>query len=139
MTRTPPDMTWALNRLAENPGALFALLFSGDGLVMAKSDKLSKDDADSAAAALSGIQSLSRGLSRFCGAEALKWGITVIELGTHSVLVTAAGQNSCLAVSVAANLASPQMTIVSEATAKTAAAMSEALSAAARTDGSPAV
>ncbi|MET7656076.1 roadblock/LC7 domain-containing protein, partial [Streptomyces sp. NPDC005486] len=60
------DLSWMLDSALEIPGALHAVLISADGLLMARTQDFDKDDADRVAAAMSGVQSLSRSLAFFC-------------------------------------------------------------------------
>jgi predicted regulator of Ras-like GTPase activity (Roadblock/LC7/MglB family) len=57
-----------------------------------------RDDADKAAAAVSGLQSLSRSVAFFCGESNVNWRQTLIEFDGGWVFLNAAGGGSYLAV-----------------------------------------
>ncbi|MEU1260403.1 roadblock/LC7 domain-containing protein, partial [Streptomyces chartreusis] len=63
------DLSWMLDSALEIPGALHAVLVSADGLLMARTKDLGRDSADTVAAAMSGVQSLSRSLGFFVDGE----------------------------------------------------------------------
>ncbi|MEU1259206.1 roadblock/LC7 domain-containing protein, partial [Streptomyces chartreusis] len=63
------DLSWMLDSALEIPGALHAVLVSADGLLMARTKDLRRDSADTVAAAMSGVQSLSRSLGFFVDGE----------------------------------------------------------------------
>ncbi|TDB72238.1 roadblock/LC7 domain-containing protein [Micromonospora sp. KC723] len=91
------DLAWLLDdlvgrvRQAEN-----AVVLSVDGLVLAASQGLSRDDGDHLAAMAAGIQSLARGgAERFQGGPVRQ---TIIEMADRFLFVTAAGRGACLAV-----------------------------------------
>jgi predicted regulator of Ras-like GTPase activity (Roadblock/LC7/MglB family) len=73
------DLAWMLDRALEVPEARHALLVSADGLLMARSREVDRDDADTVAAAMSGMQSLSRTLGGFAGGEDMAWRQTLVE------------------------------------------------------------
>ncbi|GAA2367747.1 roadblock/LC7 domain-containing protein [Streptomyces sparsogenes] len=95
------DLSWMLESALEVPGARHALLVSADGLLMARSSKVQKDEADSIAAAMSGIQSLSRTMSSFCGDPRMAWRQTLVEFDGGWVFLISAGEGAYLAVSSA--------------------------------------
>ena len=73
-----------------------AVVLSTDGLLMASSGGLSRDDGEHLAAMAAGIQSLARGAGkRFGGGEVQQ---TIIEMQSSFLFVTAAGRDACLAV-----------------------------------------
>ena len=49
------------------PETRHAILLSADGLLIAHSQRISRDDADRHAAGMSGLQSLARNTAEFCG------------------------------------------------------------------------
>lgn len=61
------DLSWMLDSALEVPEARHAILVSADGLLMARSKDVGKDHGDTVAAAMSGMQSLSRTVADFCG------------------------------------------------------------------------
>jgi len=95
------DLSWMLDSALEVPGARHAILISADGLLMARSQEIRKDDADTVAAAMSGIQSLSRTMAGFCGGSHMQWRQTLVEFDGGWVFLIAAGAGAYLAVSSA--------------------------------------
>lgn len=77
------DLSWMLDSALELPEAQHAILVSADGLLMARSKEVGRDRADTVAAAMSGMQSLSRTVADFChgGAPANRpqWRQTLVE------------------------------------------------------------
>jgi predicted regulator of Ras-like GTPase activity (Roadblock/LC7/MglB family) len=98
------DLSWMLESALEVPEARHALLVSADGLLMARSKDVPKDDADTIAAAMSGMQSLSRTVAGFGGDGAMRWRQTLVEFDSGFVFLISAGEGAYLAVS-----ASPQV------------------------------
>lgn len=95
------DLSWMLDSALEIPGALHAVLISADGLLMARTQDIGKDDADRVAAAMSGVQSLSRSLAFFCEDAQQRWRQTLVEFDGGWVFLIAAGAGAYLAVSSA--------------------------------------
>lgn len=96
-TASNVDLTWLLDDLVGRvKQAEHAVVLSVDGLLMASSRELSRDDAEHLAAIASGIQSLARGAGRRFGGGPVQQ--TIIEMKTSFLLVTAAGHGACLAV-----------------------------------------
>jgi len=90
-------LNWLLNDLvARVPTARNAVVLSVDGLLMASSSGLSKEDADHMSAVSAGFQSLARGAGRHFGGGQVRQ--TIIEMDEAFLFVTAAGQGACLAV-----------------------------------------
>jgi len=79
-------------------GVRYSVLISGDGLRMAHSDSITRDEADAFAAAVSGVQSLGKALAAMCGDADNRLRQNLIEYDQALVLVTAAGQNAMLGV-----------------------------------------
>ena len=95
-------LNWLLNDLvARVPTARNAVVLSVDGLLMASSSGLSKEDADHMSAVSAGFQSLARGAGRHFGGGQVRQ--TIIEMDEAFLFVTAAGQGACLAVLSDAN------------------------------------
>ncbi|MGV9657398.1 roadblock/LC7 domain-containing protein [Streptomyces koyangensis] len=65
----PEQRAWMIADVATVPGVRQVIVFSGDGLLLAKSDSMDRDAADRLAANCSGLQSLGRSLGREHGAE----------------------------------------------------------------------
>ncbi len=93
------DLAWMLDSALEVPEARHALLVSADGLLMARSKGVDKDQADTVAAAMSGVQSLSRTLAGFCDGAGDRWRQTLVEFDGGWVFLISAGEGAYLAVS----------------------------------------
>lgn len=98
------DMSWMLDSALEVPGARHALLVSADGLLMARSRDVGTDQADTVAAAMSGMQSLSRQLGDFCDGPSFNWRQTVVEFDGGWIFLIAAGEGAYLAVSASTDV-----------------------------------
>ncbi|GGT79282.1 MULTISPECIES: roadblock/LC7 domain-containing protein [Streptomyces] len=96
------DLSWMLDSALEIPGALHAVLISADGLLMARTKDFDRDNADTVAAAMSGVQSLSRSLGFFVegghGGQ-LRWRQTLVEFDGGWVFLISAGEGAYLGVS----------------------------------------
>jgi uncharacterized protein len=96
-TRTATDLHWLLDELVDRiPEARQAAVLSADGLLIAASHGLSREDADHLAAVAAGFQSLAQGAGRHFGGGPVRQ--TIIEMESAFLFVTAAGQGACLAV-----------------------------------------
>lgn len=94
---TVTDLHWLLDDLVARVGpARQAMVLSADGLLIAASGGLSRDDADHLAAVAAGLQSLARGAGHRFGGGAVRQ--TIIEMESAYLFVTAAGHGACLAV-----------------------------------------
>jgi predicted regulator of Ras-like GTPase activity (Roadblock/LC7/MglB family) len=93
-----------LDSALEIPGALHSVLVSADGLLMARTKELGRDAADTVAAAMSGVQSLSRSLGFFCGDSDLLWRQTLVEFDGGWVFLISAGEGAYLAVSASPDI-----------------------------------
>jgi uncharacterized protein len=90
-------LNWLLDDLVQRiPSARQAIVLSADGLLMAASRGLDRDDAERFAAMAAGFQSLAKGASRHFAAGPVRQ--TVIEMESAYLFVTAAGQGACLAL-----------------------------------------
>jgi predicted regulator of Ras-like GTPase activity (Roadblock/LC7/MglB family) len=96
-TQAGSHLNWLLDNLVAGvPETHHAIVLSQDGLPLARSAKLSQDDAEHLSAIASGLQSLSRGVAhRFHGGPVRQ---TVIEMDNAFLFVTNAGQRAQLAV-----------------------------------------
>jgi predicted regulator of Ras-like GTPase activity (Roadblock/LC7/MglB family) len=94
---------WMLKDL-EVPGVRFAVLLSEDGLRIAHSQGIDKDDAERFAAAASGLRSLGKALGEFCGGmdNGLRQNMTEYDDGM--IFITAAGEGALLGVSTTADI-----------------------------------
>ncbi|MGK5530826.1 roadblock/LC7 domain-containing protein [Streptomyces sp. URMC 129] len=93
------ELSWMLESALEVPEARHAILVSADGLLMARSNDVDKDEADTVAAAMSGMQSLSRTVGGFAGGASMQWRQTVVEFDGGWVFLISAGEGAYLAVS----------------------------------------
>lgn len=99
------DLSWMLQDVLKVPGARHALLVSADGLKRGATPELDPDLADTAAAAMSALQSISRSTAGFAGpADPPRWRQTLVEFDHGWVFLIAAGSGSYLAVSAAADV-----------------------------------
>ncbi|WP_062204098.1 roadblock/LC7 domain-containing protein [Streptomyces sp. NBRC 109706] len=133
-THASAHLGWLLDNLVAGvPEVHHAIVLSQDGLPLARSSALGRDDAEHLSAVASGLQSLSRGASlRFQGGSVRQ---TVIEMDNAFLFVTNAGQRAQLAVltsdQVDAGMAAYEMTRIVQQ-------VGEYLSAAPRTEPSSA-
>ena len=96
-TRTATHLHWLLDDLVDRiPEARRAAVLSADGLLIAASRGLSREDADHLAAVAAGFQSLALGAGRHFGGGPVRQ--TIIEMESAFLFVTAGGQGACLAV-----------------------------------------
>ena len=97
MTSSRSDLTWLVDDLASRVDqARHAVVLSADGLLMAASRDLSREDAEHLSAVAAGFQSLARGAGRRFGGGPVRQ--TIIEMDSAFLFVTAAGNGACLAV-----------------------------------------
>ncbi|WP_207929272.1 roadblock/LC7 domain-containing protein [Actinomadura sp. 6K520] len=91
------ELNWLLNDFAGRVTAVRqAVILSRDGLAIAASTELGREDAEHLSALASGVQSLARGAGRhFAGGNVRQ---TIIEMDALLLFVTAAGDGTCLAV-----------------------------------------
>jgi predicted regulator of Ras-like GTPase activity (Roadblock/LC7/MglB family) len=96
-TGTAGDLRWLLDDVVERVECVeHAAVLSADGLLVASSHALTRDDGEHLSAVASAFQSLARGVGeRFGGGNVRQ---TIIELESRFMLVAAAGQGACLAV-----------------------------------------
>lgn len=96
-TGATADLAWLLDDLVRRVSeAQHAIVLSADGLLMAQSQGISRDDAEHLSAVSAGIQSLARGAGERFGGGTVRQ--TIIEMRSAFLLVTVAGQGACLAV-----------------------------------------
>ncbi|MFG2874164.1 roadblock/LC7 domain-containing protein [Streptomyces sp. NPDC048337] len=93
------NLSWMLDSALEIPGALHAVLISADGLLMARTKDFDRDNADTVAAAMSGVQSLSRSLGFFVEGGHQQWRQTLVEFDGGWVFLISAGEGAYLGVS----------------------------------------
>ncbi|WP_394620035.1 roadblock/LC7 domain-containing protein [Lentzea sp. JNUCC 0626] len=97
LTGGHPELDWLLEDLvARVVGARHAVVLSADGLLLARSPELARDDADHLSATASAFQSLAHGAGRYFGGGQVRQ--TIVEMERSHLFVTMAGQGACLAV-----------------------------------------
>ncbi|NKY54593.1 roadblock/LC7 domain-containing protein [Nocardia flavorosea] len=97
MQNSPEALDWLLDNLVNRlPEAESALVLSADGLALAKSRGLGREDAEQLAAMSSALHSLAGGVGLHFGKGMLQQ--TVIELEGGYLVVTEAGFGACLAL-----------------------------------------
>ena len=90
------DLNWLLDNLVERVvDARHAVVLSADGLLIGKSDGLSRDDSDQLSAMASAFQSLARGAGRHFGGGQVRQ--TIVEMEHAFLFVTGISDGSCLA------------------------------------------
>jgi len=91
------ELSWLLDDLAARVEDIRqALILSRDGMTVAASQVLGRDDAEHLSALAAGVQSLARGAGEHFRLGEVRQ--TIIELEQAFLFVTAAGDGSCLAV-----------------------------------------
>jgi predicted regulator of Ras-like GTPase activity (Roadblock/LC7/MglB family) len=91
------DLTWLLDDLVSRVGAAkHGVVLSADGLLMASSGGLGREDAEHLSAVAAGFQSLARGAGRRFGGGSVRQ--TIVEMDSAFLFVTAAGSGACLAL-----------------------------------------
>jgi predicted regulator of Ras-like GTPase activity (Roadblock/LC7/MglB family) len=93
------ELGWMLDEVLKVPEARHAILLSADGMLRSHSQGITRDEAERQAAALSGLQSISRSTAEFCGDESSPWQQTLVEFTDGYVFLVAAGTGAYLAVS----------------------------------------
>ncbi len=91
------ELSWLLDDLAARIDQIKqAVILSRDGLALAASKTLNREDAEHLSALAAGVQSLARGAGEHFGLGEVRQ--TIIELERAFLFVTAAAHGSCLAV-----------------------------------------
>ncbi|HVK19943.1 MAG TPA: roadblock/LC7 domain-containing protein [Actinokineospora sp.] len=91
------QLNWLLDDLVRRVvGIRHSVVLSADGLLLGRSDDLSKDDSEHLSAMASAFQSLARGTGRQFGGGQVRQ--TIVEMDHAFLFVTAAGRGACLAV-----------------------------------------
>jgi predicted regulator of Ras-like GTPase activity (Roadblock/LC7/MglB family) len=94
---TASDVNWLLDELTiRTPTIRHAVLLSTDGLAIAASRDLSREDREHLAAVASGFNSLAKGATRQFGAGSVRQ--SMVEFDDGFLFVVAAGSGACLAV-----------------------------------------
>ena len=101
-TDTAGQLSWLLDNLVNQvEHAQQAVVLSSDGLVVAASRGLAREDGEHLSALAAGVQSLARGTGRhFHGGEVRQ---TIIEMDHAFLFIIAAGRGTCLAVLTSAD------------------------------------
>jgi uncharacterized protein len=96
-TDTIGQLSWLLDNLVNQVEHVQqAVILSRDGLVVAASQSLSREDGEHLSALAAGVQSLARGTGlHFKGGEVRQ---TIIEMEQAFLFVVTAGKGTCLAV-----------------------------------------
>ncbi len=97
LTDTTGQLSWLLDNLVNQVEHIEqALILSTDGLVVAASQGLPREDGEHLSALAAGVQSLARGAGQhFRGGEVRQ---TIVEMEFAFLIVSAAGKGTCLAV-----------------------------------------
>ncbi|MBV9379288.1 MAG: roadblock/LC7 domain-containing protein [Streptosporangiaceae bacterium] len=91
------QLGWLLDNLVSRVANVRqALVLSRDGLVVAMSQGMGREDGDHLAALAAGVHSLARGTGRQVGGGEVRQ--TIIEMESAFLFVMAAGRGTCLAV-----------------------------------------
>ena len=94
---TASEVNWLLDELtARTPTIRHAVLLSTDGLAIAASRNLNREDREHLAAVSSGFNSLAKGATRQFGAGSVRQ--SMVEFDDGFLFVVAAGSGACLAV-----------------------------------------
>jgi uncharacterized protein len=105
MTQTKSSgeqLGWLLDNLVSQVvNVRQALVLSRDGLVVAKSQNMSREQGEHLSALAAGVQSLARGAGQQVGGGEVRQ--TIIEMDSAFMFVMAAGQGTCLAVLASAD------------------------------------
>jgi uncharacterized protein len=91
------DIGWLVNDLVERVSHVeHAVVLSSDGLLIARSPALDREDAEHLSAVAAGLHGLARGAGRRFGRGTVRQ--TIIEMETGFLFVSAGGNGACLAV-----------------------------------------
>jgi predicted regulator of Ras-like GTPase activity (Roadblock/LC7/MglB family) len=95
-SKAAQDFNWLLNGFAERvAGVVHAVVVSSDGLLVATSEHLPRDNADHFAAVTSSLVSIAKSAARMLEDDEVRQ--TVVELGRGYLLVMSIRDGSCLA------------------------------------------
>lgn len=91
------ELNWLLDSLVTRVAQVkSAVVLSSDGLRIASSQGLGREDAEHLSAVAASFQSLARGAGRQFEGGAVRQ--TIVEMESAFLFITAAGQGACLAV-----------------------------------------
>ena len=95
--KTTAELAWLVDELVERvPDVQRAIVLSADGLLMASSSGLTREEADHFAAIAASLHGIARSAGRIFGKGGIRQAIIEMDLGF--LFVTAAGNGACLAV-----------------------------------------
>jgi predicted regulator of Ras-like GTPase activity (Roadblock/LC7/MglB family) len=102
LTDTTGQLSWLLDNLVNQVEHIEqSVILSRDGLVVAASRGLAREDGEHLSALAAGVQSLARGAGQhFNGGEVRQ---TIVEMESAFLFVIAAGHGTCLAVLTSAD------------------------------------
>jgi predicted regulator of Ras-like GTPase activity (Roadblock/LC7/MglB family) len=102
LTDTTGQLSWLLDNLVNQVEHIKqSVILSRDGLVVAASQGLSREDGEHLSALAAGVQSLARGAGQhFHGGDVRQ---TIVEMESAFLFVSAAGHGTCLAVLTSAD------------------------------------
>ena len=96
------ELNWLLDGLVQRVAPVQnAVVLSSDGMKMAASSGLAREESEHLAAVAASFQSLARGAGETFGGGAVRQ--TIVEMESSFLFVTAAGHGACLAVLAAAD------------------------------------
>jgi predicted regulator of Ras-like GTPase activity (Roadblock/LC7/MglB family) len=96
-TQAKGELNWLLDAMLERVvEARHIVVLSGDGLRIASSKGLDREEAEHLAAVASGFQSLARGTAEHFRGGGVRQ--TIVEMERGFLFVTAAGHGACLAL-----------------------------------------
>lgn len=96
-TRNPAELVWLIDDFVQRvTDAQDAIVLSGDGLLMAASGGLGREDAEHLSAVAASLFGLGRGAGLRFGKGTVRQAI--LEMDSGYLFVTAAGSGACLAV-----------------------------------------
>ncbi|MGI5167765.1 roadblock/LC7 domain-containing protein [Spirillospora sp. CA-253888] len=91
------ELNWLLDSLVQRVAQVQnAVVLSSDGLRIAASSGLAREESDHLSAVAASFQSLARGAGESFGGGAVRQ--TIVEMESAFLFVTAAGRGACLAV-----------------------------------------
>ncbi|MEV5568831.1 roadblock/LC7 domain-containing protein [Spirillospora sp. NPDC052269] len=91
------ELNWLLDNLVQRvPQVQNAVVLSSDGLRMAASSGLAREDSEHMSAVAASFQSLARGAGETFGGGAVRQ--TIVEMENSFLIISAAGHGACLAV-----------------------------------------
>ncbi|WP_330231678.1 roadblock/LC7 domain-containing protein [Nocardia sp. NBC_00508] len=103
VTDSSNKLGWLLEDLNVS-GVRFAVLLSDDGLRIAHSTGITRDEAERFSAAASGLRSLGKALGEFCGDATNGVRQNMTEYDQGMLLITAAGEGALLGVATTTDI-----------------------------------